>query len=87
MDRVFGNASTSNTTHWQPEPLNRGTYSILSSCLVTLGLCIWTAVHLNIPEHGGWLQQICRKAGWMALGFLAPELVRLTLKPTPRRRV
>lgn len=24
----------------------RGTYSILITCLITLGLCIWTTVHL-----------------------------------------
>lgn len=63
--------------------------SILSSCLVTLGLCIWTSVHLNIPERGedkphswwdprGWLRkQTWRKICWLLVGMFAPEFVRL----------
>ncbi|KAF1355436.1 hypothetical protein BDV97DRAFT_345548 [Delphinella strobiligena] len=37
---------------WHPEPDYRGTFGILSLCLTTMFLCIWTAVHLNIPEFG-----------------------------------
>jgi len=77
MDRIFGNGSTSHTTSWEPEPLRRGTFSILSTCFVTLGLCVWTAIHLNVPAHKGWLYQRWCKLGWMMLGFLAPEVVCL----------
>lgn len=38
-------------------------------------LCIWTAVHLNLPEHKKENQQFYRKIGWLILGLLAPELV------------
>ena len=38
------------TAQWHPEPQYRGTYSLLSTCIATLTLCIWSAVHLNIPE-------------------------------------
>ncbi|SPO01171.1 uncharacterized protein DNG_03918 [Cephalotrichum gorgonifer] len=75
MERIFGNSSTPNAANWRPEPRERGTYSILSTCIITLGLCVWTAVHLNVPAHRGHWQQIGRKFGWMILGFLAPELV------------
>jgi len=80
MDRIFGNGSISSRSEatWKPEPLERGTYSILSSCLVTLGLCVWTAIHLNVPEQNGRLAQILRKLGWMLLAFIAPELVGAT---------
>lgn len=73
---------------WRPELTSRGTFSILSSCLITLGLCIWTAVHLNIPDHDStpkhsqwdprsWVsQQQRRRLGWLVLGMLAPEMVR-----------
>jgi hypothetical protein len=75
MENIFGNGSSSHTATWKPEPSQRGTYGILSTCLVTLGLCVWTAIHLNLPAHEEWLKQKWRKVGWMILGFLAPELV------------
>ncbi|RSM09198.1 hypothetical protein CEP52_004258 [Fusarium oligoseptatum] len=99
MDRIFGNGSASHrNATWEPEPTQRGTFSILSICLITLSLCVWTAVHLNIPsreersqnEPPGassekwsrkrfrWAAQTFRKAGWMILGILAPELVLFT---------
>lgn len=75
MLNIFGNG-TGIEARWMPEPGERGTYSILSTCLITLGLCVWTAIHLNIPAHGEkWWQQTWRKFGWMMLGFLAPEMV------------
>ncbi|RSL50952.1 hypothetical protein CEP53_008616 [Fusarium sp. AF-6] len=100
MDRIFGNSSASHrNATWEPEPTQRGTFSILSTCLVTLSLCVWTAVHLNIPSREErsqdgprdgsgekwwswkslrWTAQTFRKAGWMILGILAPELVLFT---------
>jgi hypothetical protein len=50
MERVFGNGSTSHIATWKAEPNHRGTYGILMTCLITLGLCLWTAVHLNISS-------------------------------------
>jgi len=81
MTLDFGTAR--NETVWQPEPGNRGTYGLLSSCVITMVLCVWTAVHLNIPEIDepeirflpGW--QTCRKIWWLFLGLFAPELVSL----------
>jgi len=72
----FGAAS--NGTTWRPEPTYRGTYSILSSCLITMTLCIWTAVHLNLPEHGKATRQTWRKLWWLTIGLFAPELVAWT---------
>ncbi|KAF2466898.1 uncharacterized protein BDR25DRAFT_235669, partial [Lindgomyces ingoldianus] len=71
---------------WQPEPEVRGTWSILSSCIVTMLLCVWTAMYLNLPEYTGTTAQRLRKVGWLILGLLAPEMVeeseRLGLTPT-----
>ena len=73
-----------NHTVWQPEPLGRGTYGLLSSCLITMVLCVWTAVHLNIPEHRGhnfkYLPsfQAGRKILWLLVGLFAPEVVSWT---------
>lgn len=74
---IFGHAFNNATDpHWEPEPDRRGTFGIISTCLVTLGLCVWTAMHLNIPNHkeGTWLP-LLRKVGWVLLGLLSPELV------------
>ncbi|KAK0712873.1 hypothetical protein B0T26DRAFT_649259, partial [Lasiosphaeria miniovina] len=73
----FGQAR--NSTAWHAEPSRRGTYGLLSSCLVTMALCVWTAVHLNLPEHGkSQAAQTRRKLWWLLLGLLAPEFVAWT---------
>jgi hypothetical protein len=61
------------------EPVTRGTWNILSTCLITLGLCLWTALHLNIPRHkqGTWGPKL-RKTRWLLLGLLAPEMLAYT---------
>jgi hypothetical protein len=79
----------SHYTHWQSEPNTRGTFRLLISCLITLTLCVWTAVHLNVPvrkpversrrrgrrlRSNYWL----RRARWVFLGLVAPELVVYT---------
>ncbi|KAJ7183890.1 hypothetical protein C8R46DRAFT_520617 [Mycena filopes] len=63
---------------WQDEPNTRGTYSLVSSCIFTLGLCVWTAIHLNVPEQASGARQFLRKLVWLAVGLLAPELVTFT---------
>jgi hypothetical protein len=99
MVQFFGNLSDTTAIVWQPASETRGTFSILSSCAITLILCAWTAVHLNIPEQPNskerpylrkakWLSKflpkphilvpVLRKAGWLVLGLLAPELVAFT---------
>jgi len=75
MFAPFGNQTANQTATWHPEPHGRGTFGLLSSCITTLVLCVYTAVHLNIPEHGKEPQQYFRKIGWVVLGLLAPEIV------------
>lgn len=72
---VFGNGMSNRTMAWVPEPTIRGTWGILSSCIITISLCVWTAVHLNIPEHQKTKRQLWRKIKWLVLGLLAPEMV------------
>lgn len=84
MFTPFGNKTGDVTASWRPEPRYRGTYSILSSCLVTMALCVWSAVHLNLPgasERSApfWCsKQLWRKIGWVFLGIFAPEFVAWT---------
>lgn len=75
MWEPFGNTTVLPPTQWHPEPQFRGTFSILVSCLITMSLCIWTSLHLNVPEHRKEHLQKYHKLGWMVLGLLAPELV------------
>ncbi|KAF7344053.1 hypothetical protein MVEN_01694800 [Mycena venus] len=63
---------------WVDEANTRGTYSLVSSCVFTLGLCVWTAVHLNIPEQHAGARQFLRKLSWLGVGVLAPEFVTFT---------
>jgi len=37
---------------WVSEPQYRGTASILYSCIVTLILCVYSALHPNVPAYG-----------------------------------
>ncbi|KUJ21576.1 uncharacterized protein LY89DRAFT_714670 [Mollisia scopiformis] len=64
---------------WVPDPAGRGTWSLLYSCLFTLLLCVYTAIHLNVPPPNDtrvkfWL----RKTKWVGIAIFAPELVVYT---------
>ncbi|KAM0805981.1 hypothetical protein BDR22DRAFT_194100 [Usnea florida] len=74
--RIFGNGT--DIVHWQPNPQTRGTFDILSSCMITMLLCVWTAVHLNVPIPGTVWGPRLRKVGWLVLALLAPEMVAYT---------
>ena len=83
MSFIFvGNSSSgsisSQTITWQPEPLARGTWSILSVCVITTALCVWTALHLNIPPRDQKIPQFWRKLYWLGIGLFAPEIVAYT---------
>lgn len=73
---LFGNGT--DIVHWQPSPSKRGTFDILSSCIITMLLCVWTAVHLNIsPPESTWRPRV-RKVGWVIVALLAPEFIAYT---------
>ncbi|KAL8668740.1 MAG: hypothetical protein Q9168_006645 [Polycauliona sp. 1 TL-2023] len=75
MGAFFGNVSASHTTSWIPEPNGRGTWSLLSTCIITVSLCVWSAVHLNVPQHHKPGSHYWRKTKWLLLGIFAPELL------------
>jgi len=76
MFAPFGSSATNLSATWHREPRGRGTFNILSTCLTTMILCVWTAVHLDIPDHNGEMRQkFLRKLGWLLLALLAPEIV------------
>ncbi|KAK3317033.1 hypothetical protein B0H66DRAFT_452238, partial [Apodospora peruviana] len=64
---------------WVPNPTTRGTASITYTCLVTISLCVYTAVHLNIPAKGTTaFGNSIRKAKWVVIGIFAPQLAVCT---------
>lgn len=72
------NTTNSNIVGWVSDPNGRGTASLIISCLLTLGLCVWSALHLNIPAKNEsnreyWL----RRVKWSISGVLVPEIVVL----------
>ncbi|KAL8867326.1 MAG: hypothetical protein Q9174_005734 [Haloplaca sp. 1 TL-2023] len=70
-----GNGATVSTARWVPEPDGRGTWSLLTTCIITISLCVWSAVHLNVPQHQSQHSKYWRKFKWVLLGLFAPELV------------
>lgn len=79
MPDFYGHENATQTSaFWHPVPTYRGTYNILSACLVTIGLCVWSALHLNVPGYGKASTQWWRKVKWLFVGLFAPELVAWT---------
>ena len=78
----FNNKTALNTEtviSWVSSADRRGTGDILYSCTITITLCIFTVLHLNVPARGekAW-KQFSRKVQWMFTALLAPELVLFT---------
>lgn len=61
---------------WTTEPPERGTLTLVYSCLLTIFACTWTVLHLNVPgpSDSGWTR-FARKTKWMAITILLPEFV------------
>lgn len=76
LARPTSRSNSTETVHWQSEPDGRGTFSLLLSCVITLTLCVWRAVHLNVPRPcESAMQRIREKLKWVLMGIFAPELV------------
>ncbi|CZR66249.1 uncharacterized protein PAC_16150 [Phialocephala subalpina] len=66
------------TVGWVSGPNGRGTADLVISCLLTLGLCVWSALHLNIPAKDESRRQYwLRRVKWSVCGVLIPEIVVL----------
>ena len=71
-------ATTNDTilSGWVDDPDGRGTFTIASSCVLTLSLCVYTAIHLNVrPYRKTELQSWIETTKWVVFGILAPELL------------
>ena len=69
-------ASTPEYVGFVGDPNGRGTASLVISCLLTLLLCVWSALHLNIPRREeSLLSHYWVNVRWIVTGVYAPELV------------
>ena len=63
---------------WISEPSGRGTASLLYTCLITIFLCVWSAMHIPIPaRHTSWTENFFYKVKLAVLAIIAPEYVFL----------
>ena len=76
MASIFNGHGSNDTITWQPEPATRGTFNLLSGCIITLLLCVWSSVHLNLPRNDrGFEQKYLRRLAWIAGALLAPDFL------------
>ncbi|KAI1192934.1 hypothetical protein F5X97DRAFT_315863 [Nemania serpens] len=67
---------SNSTIGWQASPTERGTLTLVYSCVITIFTCTWTVLHLNVPGLDDELWEIAiRKAKWMAINILIPEFI------------
>ncbi|RMY47445.1 hypothetical protein D0863_15636 [Hortaea werneckii] len=63
---------------WVSNLTHRSTWQIYQSCVITISLCVWQAVHMNIPPPSGRpYKQTLRRVGFFVLALIAPEVVAL----------
>lgn len=61
---------------WVAGPTERGTLSLVWSCLITIFACTWTVLHLNVPGYYDKPRTIVlRKLKWMVINMLFPEFI------------
>jgi hypothetical protein len=69
------NSTIPSQNAFMKEPSTRGTIGLIYSCLTTLFLCAWTAVHLNVPPSGSLIRSTTHRLIWMILAAFLPEFV------------
>jgi hypothetical protein len=51
---------------------------LLYSCTFTLGVCVWTSIHLNVASKESSWSSWRRKVKWLFIALFAPEVVVFT---------
>ncbi len=61
---------------WAPSPSCRGTFEIISLCLSTTVICIWSSVHKDIPlKRLSMFRSFLRDAPFVLVAIFCPELL------------
>ena len=85
-DRNLTAFQTEYAPSFVPDPDGRGTWSLLYSCIFTLVLCVWTAIHPNLPDlYTSETHKYRLKVVWVFVAILAPEIGVLTAFKQYRR--
>ena len=71
-----GTVNTSTRQGWTSQPNSRGTLDIIWACVVTIFLCSWSVLCLNLPalKDTPW-RRLRRKFYLATLGILGPEFI------------
>ncbi|MCJ1274703.1 hypothetical protein MMC21_002501 [Puttea exsequens] len=63
-------------SHWVSQPGFRGTWDILWTCLITIFICTYTLLCLNVPApKDSLISLVRRRILWIFLAIVAPEVV------------
>ena len=70
------NTTDERLSGWLDQPNYRGTYDIVWTCLVTVFICTYTCLCLNVPAPKDTSSTVLfRRMMWMGLAILGPEFV------------
>jgi hypothetical protein len=69
------NAKTELAHGWVDQPNGRGTIDIIWSCVITIFLCSWSVLFLNIPRKSGLRSFLTTKLSWVAFTIFFPEIL------------
>jgi hypothetical protein len=73
-DMVIATNGTSERLGWVDSPDGRGTIDIIWGCLLTILLCVWTVLTINVPAKDTTLWEFTlTKLKWMAITLFGPE--------------
>lgn len=72
---IFG-ASNFTIPTWVENPETRGTWDLIQTCVLTLGICVYSALHLNVfHRQSAWWGRWLIRCKWMVVALLAPEFI------------
>jgi hypothetical protein len=60
---------------WVSAPNTRGTMDILWSCIITVFLCSWSVLYLNVSGNHGRRPSLLNKLSWVVFTIFFPEIL------------
>ena len=64
---------------WVPPLMFRGSFDILRLCVLTLILCVYTTVHLNVPsQRSHWWYPNWIQLKWIMIALFSPDVLVYT---------
>lgn len=68
------NATAVDHVAWHPDPTFRGTWGIIATCLSTLLISVWSAIHVDIPTDYR-QRSVFSKVRWLVIGLFIPDFL------------